>query len=109
MEEFIVGDAAVPKYPVLEVFSLDCSGRVVKFDYVFFKVRLGDVIVVGEGVELGPAVGVEGVIAQHLVEEGAAFQVRVGDLYFWGEEGGVVAIELGGLKYGVSKLGGTKL
>ena len=109
MEEFIVGDAAVPKYPVLEVFSFDCSGRVVKFDYVFFEVRLGDAIVGGEGVELGPAVGVEGVIAQHLVEEGAAFQVRVGDLYFRGEEGGVVTGELGGLKDGTSELGGTKL
>ena len=74
----------------------------VKFNYVFFKVLLGDVKVGGEGVELCPAVGVEVVIAQLLVEEGAAFLVWVCDLYLWGEEGGMVAIELVGLEDGVS-------
>ena len=36
MEEFVVGDAAVPEYSVLEVFGFNCSGCVVKLDYVFF-------------------------------------------------------------------------
>ena len=36
MEEFVVGDAAVPEYSVLEVFGFNCSGSVVEFDDVFF-------------------------------------------------------------------------
>ena len=66
-------------------------------------------MVIGEGVKFSPAVGFEGVISKQLVEGGAAFQVRVGDLDFLGEEGGVVSVKLGGFTYGVSKLGGAEL
>ena len=66
-------------------------------------------MVIGEGVKFSPALGFEGVVSKQVVEGGAALEVGVGDLYFWGEEGGVVSMELGGFAYGVSKFGGAEL
>ena len=81
----------------------------VEFDYVFFKQLLGDVELGGEGAELGPAIGLEVIVSELLIKEGAALLVRVCNLQLRRVERGVVTVELMGLKDDVSQSGCAKL